>query len=75
MPPRMIKRRPLNTLYSPLINESWRGHRPPHSERVMASKSVLLPGYRYSWISSSLTAEGVSTPRSVNSRVSRSGGV
>jgi hypothetical protein len=34
-----------------------------------------LLAYKYSWMSSSLTAEGVSTPRSVNSRVSLSGGV
>lgn len=31
--------------------------------------------HRYSLMSSSLTADGVSTPRSVNSRVMRDGGV
>lgn len=33
------------------------------------------PGYRYSLMSSSLTAEGVSTPRSVNSSVIKEGEV
>lgn len=46
----------------------------PHLQQLYAGKE-RSSGYRYSLMSSSLTAEGVNTPRSVNSRVIKEGEV